>query len=291
MISSALGRQVLARGADQRVEVRADDGRLVGVGVAGAEPAAEVVDRELAERGDRRDRPRERLHVEDLRSRRGRAARACAGAGCARSGGSAPRRRRGASPNFDPSWPVSTCAWVSAATPGSPARARPARGPPGTVASSRSTSSALSTTTSPSPCSTAIATSSSVFALPCSTRSAGSAPALSAVTISPRAGDVEPEPLLDHHPLDRGARERLGGEHDPRPRPARGELARVLARAVAQRALGDDQHGRAELGGELVGAAAAEASIPSASSALPGGNSDNTSMRGEPTSQLDAPER
>ena len=60
--------EVLARGADERVEIGADGRRLVGVGVARAEAAAEVVDRELAERGDRRDRLRERLDVEDLRS-------------------------------------------------------------------------------------------------------------------------------------------------------------------------------------------------------------------------------
>ena len=41
---------------------------MVGVGVARAEPAAEVVDLELAERGDRGDGVRERLDVEDLRA-------------------------------------------------------------------------------------------------------------------------------------------------------------------------------------------------------------------------------
>ena len=52
------------------------------------------------------------------------------------------------------------------------------------------------------------------------------------------AGDVEAEPLLDHHALDRGARERLRGEHHARARPARRELVartRAPARAAPAR--------------------------------------------------------
>ena len=45
-------------------------------------------------------------------------------------------------------------------------------------------------------------------------------------------------------------------------RPARGELVGVLARPRAQRALGDDERGRPELAGELVGAAAADGEHP-----------------------------
>ena len=56
------------------------------------------------------------------------------------------------------------------------------------------------------------------------------------------AGDVEPQPLLDHHALDGGARERLGGEHHARARPAGGEPVGVLARPRAQRRLRHDQH-------------------------------------------------
>jgi hypothetical protein len=63
-----LRRQVLAGGADQRVQVLRDARRMVGVGVARAEPAAEVVDLELAQGGDRRDRVGERLDGEDLRA-------------------------------------------------------------------------------------------------------------------------------------------------------------------------------------------------------------------------------
>ena len=89
MMSSALGREVLARGADQRVQVRRHGRRVVGVGVAGAEAAAEVVDRELAERRHGRDRLGERLDVEDLRSDVRVDAAHAQRAGCARSGGSA----------------------------------------------------------------------------------------------------------------------------------------------------------------------------------------------------------
>ena len=76
------------------------------------------------------------------------------------------------------------------------------------------------------------------------------------------ARDVEPEPLLDHHALHGGARERLRGEHDARARPAGGEPVGVLARTRAQRGLGHDQHGRLELGGERVGAAALDGQHP-----------------------------
>ena len=76
------------------------------------------------------------------------------------------------------------------------------------------------------------------------------------------AGDVEPEALLDHHALDGGGGERLGGEHDARARPAGAQLGDVLAGAGAQRRLGHDQRRRAELSGEVVGAAAADEQHP-----------------------------
>ena len=57
-----------ARGADEHVEVLGHGRRAVGVGVARAEPAAEVVDGELAECGERLDGPAERRGVEDLRA-------------------------------------------------------------------------------------------------------------------------------------------------------------------------------------------------------------------------------
>ncbi len=143
----------------------------------------------------------------------------------------------GASPNFEPSWPVSTCACVSAVTPGMMRTSTSCARPAGTVASSRSTSSPLSTTTRPIPCSTASAISSSVLALPCRTRSRRVGACLERGDDLAAAGDVEPEALLDHHPLHGGARERLRGEHHPRVRPPRGELAAVFACPRAQRRL------------------------------------------------------
>ena len=100
----------------------------------------------------------------------------------------------GASPNLESAWPVRTLACVCARTPGITRTSTSCERPGGTVASSRSTSSELSTTTSPMPCSHAIAISSSLLALPCSTSSAGSAPAASALTISPPPATSSPSP-------------------------------------------------------------------------------------------------
>ncbi len=100
----------------------------------------------------------------------------------------------GGSPNFDPTCPVITCSWVSATTPGRIRTSTSWFPPDGTVSSSRSTSSALSTTTSPRPCSTAIAISSDDFALPCRTTSEGSTPALTALRISPPPATSSPRP-------------------------------------------------------------------------------------------------
>src|SRR6185437_11544779 len=61
------GGQVGVRGGGDRVEVLLDGRRLVLEGVADAEAAADVVDVERAEHGDRLDRPGERLGVQDLR--------------------------------------------------------------------------------------------------------------------------------------------------------------------------------------------------------------------------------
>ncbi len=70
-------------------------------------------------------------------------------------------------------------------------------------------------------------------------------------------GHVEADALLDHHPLHGRARERLRREHHPRVRPARRQLVDVLARSRPERRLGDDEHRRTELVGQVVGAAAA----------------------------------
>ena len=78
----------------------------------------------------------------------------------------------------------------------------------------------------------------------------------------PAAGDVQPETLLHHHPLDRGAGKGLGREHHSGMRPALGERGPVLAGPLPQRVLGDHQHRRAELAGEVVGPAAADGQHP-----------------------------
>jgi len=61
------GRQVGAGGFGDGVQVLLHGGRLVLEGVPDAEAAADVVDREGAEHGDRLDGPGERLGVQDLR--------------------------------------------------------------------------------------------------------------------------------------------------------------------------------------------------------------------------------
>ena len=164
----------------------------------------------------------------------------------------------GERPNFEPSWPVSTCACVSAVTPGMIRTSTSWACPRGTVASSRSTSSLLSTTTSPMPCSTAIAISSSLFALPCSTIRAGVDAGLERGEDLAATGHVEAEALLDHHPLDGGAREGLGREHHPGVRPSGRQLVGVLTGPGPQRLLGHDEDRGAELLGEVVGPAAAD---------------------------------
>ena len=66
------------------------------------------------------------------------------------------------------------------------------------------------------------------------------------------AGDVEPEALLDHHPLHGRAREGLGREDDPAARPARGEPVGVLAGPRPQGVLGHHEHRGADLGRDVV---------------------------------------
>ena len=71
-------------------------------------------------------------------------------------------------------------------------------------------------------------------------------------------GDVDPQTFLDHRPLHRGARERLGGEDNLRVGPARGEPRPVLARPLSYRLLGHHKYRCAELAGDLVQPAAAD---------------------------------
>ncbi len=72
------------------------------------------------------------------------------------------------------------------------------------------------------------------------------------------AGDVETETLLDDEPLHGRAREGLRREYHPGPGPAGGEFGGVLPGSGPHRLLGDDEDGRAELGGQVVGPAAAD---------------------------------
>ena len=154
----------------------------------------------------------------------------------------------GSSPNFEPSWPVSTCAWVSAVTPG-----------------------ITRTSTSRAPAAGRLQPVDVVGVVdddqadPVLDRQRDLLVGLGVAVMDDQrgvdaglergqdlaaAGDVEPEPLLDHHALDRRRRERLRGEDDARARPARRQLGAVLARPRAQRGLVDDQRGRAELARE-----------------------------------------
>ena len=72
------------------------------------------------------------------------------------------------------------------------------------------------------------------------------------------ACDVEVQALLDHHPLNRRARERLRREGQIAAGPAAAERVEVLARPVPKGVLGDDDRGGAELGGHLVEPASAD---------------------------------
>ena len=184
----------------------------------------------------------------------------------------------GSSPNFEPSWPVSTCAWVSAVTPGitrtSTSCSRPVRLQPVDV----------------------VGVVDHDQADPVLGRQRDLLVGLGVAVVDDQrgvdaglqrgqdlaaAGDVEPEPLLDHHALDRGRREGLGGEHDARARPARGQRLAVLAGPRPQRRLVDDQRGRAELARERRrrGSRRPSASRPRPS-ALDGGKSESRASTG-----------
>ena len=186
----------------------------------------------------------------------------------------------GARPNLEPSCPVSTCACVSAVTPGMTRTSTSCAPPSGTVASSRSTSSALSTTTRPSPCSTAMAISSSDLALPCSTSVAGSAPALSAVTISPAPATSSPRPsstITRWTAVHGNAFE----ANTTRERGHRAASSVLYSRARARSACSaTTSTGVPNSRARSSARQPPTLSIPSASSVLPGGNNDSTAMTG-----------
>ena len=72
------------------------------------------------------------------------------------------------------------------------------------------------------------------------------------------AGNIETEPLLDHDPLHCRTWKGFRREHDPAARPTGREGLDVLPRPGPQSVLGDDQHRRPELIGELVCPTAAD---------------------------------
>src|SRR3954447_19620706 len=150
------------------------------------------------------------------------------------------------------------------------------------VASRRSTSSALSTTTSPIPCSTASAISSSVLALPWGTISAGSTPALTAVTISPPPATSSPSPSSTTTRWTAVA----GNALDANTTRERGQRAASSVRYSRARARSAGSSTTST--GVPNSSASASArqppsiSVPSASTALEGGKSDNSSAMAGP---------
>ena len=130
--------------------------------------------------------------------------------------------------------------------------------PAGTIRSSRSMSSKLSTTMRPTPCSTA---SSQLFV------GLGVAVQDQPGRVDARlqrgqdlaaAGDVDVQALLDHHPLNGGARERLRREGHIATRPPTAESGQIVACPLTQRVLGDDDRRGTEPLGHLVEAATAD---------------------------------
>ena len=191
----------------------------------------------------------------------------------------------GASPNFDPSWPVRTLACVSAVTPGMMRTSTSCWRPSVTVASSRSTSSLLSITIRPIPLSTASLISASLLAFPCRTRSAGSAPARSAVMISP--------PPATSRPMPSSVITRCTAVHGnafeakiTREFSHRAASSPRYSRARARSAISDTT--RTGVSNSAATSAARQpptTSPPSSSTALPGGNSDSRSATGCPPRQ------
>ena len=247
MISSAASRKVLARGADERVEIGADGRRLVGVGVARAEAAAQVVDGELAERSDRRDRLRERLDVEDLRSHvdvQPPHVQARAALDPPDQLGAA---AFGASPNFDPSWPGEHVGVRVGRHAGDHAHEHVLCAAAGHRRLEPVDVVGVVDHDEPEPTLHGHLDLLAGLGVAVQDQRRRLRAGLQRGDDLARPGDIEPEALLDHHPLDGRARERLRGEHDTRARPACRELAAVLARSGAQRLLGDHQRRRTEL--------------------------------------------
>jgi hypothetical protein len=249
---------VLARGADQRVEVLADRGRPVVVAVARAEPAAEVIDREFAECGDRRHRLHERLEVEDLRADvdvqplHAQPRAVLDAPDQLRRGG---RREPELRPGVTGEHVRVGVGGDARDHPHENVVLAPGRLEPVDVVGVVDDDEADAVLGGHRDLVVALG-----VAVEDEQRRVGARRQRGDDLAA--AGDVEPQPLLDHHPLDRRARERLGGEHHARARPAGGEPVGVLARPRAERRLGDDQQGRVELRCQGVGAAARDGQHP-----------------------------
>jgi hypothetical protein len=118
-------------------------------------------------------------------------------------------------------------------------------------------SSALSITIRPTPAASASPMSRSLLASPCRRTCCGSNPAASHRELA-RGGDVAAEPLAREDAQDGRAGQRLGGEVHVGGRVAGAKLVAVLARAVAQAPLVEDEGGCPELGGDVGEGASAD---------------------------------
>ena len=257
MITCAPRGKVLARCADEGVEILADGGRAIGVAVAGPETTTQVVDLEGAERRYRSNGLGERRRIEDLRAdvhvqpaHRDPVAPLDAGDQL-RSGG----RRE---------------AELGALVPGHDVRVHVGRDtgdhPHEHVLVAADGDDFLEPIDivgpvdhhQPDPVPHGQGQLVDALRVPVQHDQGRVDTRLERRADLATARHVETEAFLHHHPLDGGAGESLRGEDHPRVRPARRELGPVLARSAAQRGLGDDHHGGAELRGELVRAAACE---------------------------------
>ena len=224
---------------------------VVGRQVGDAEPAAEVVDVELAD-------PR---RAQRRRAGRGRASAAASRCACAaRRPSTRSARARAASggmPNLEPAWPVRMCSCVSASTPGTTRMSR--RGPPPS-ACSRSASCSLSITTVPTRASSASSQLGLRLRVAVQVQPLGREAGAQGEVQLAAGGDVAAEALLGEDTQHRRAREGLGGEDHlagavVHARQRLGEGAGAAPEIV----LRDDVGGRAELARQLAGVAAADA--------------------------------
>ena len=153
----------------------------------------------------------------------------------------------GDTPNFEPSCPVSTLAWVSASMPGM-TRTRTSCVGPGREGRLEPVD-VVGTVDDHQPEAVLDRHRDLLVALGVAVQHDASG-----VDAGPQGGDdlaatgdVETQALLDHHALHGRAREGLRGEDDPAARPALGQPVGVLPGPGAQRVLGHHEHRRADL--------------------------------------------